>query len=131
MAPGCSFSKLSYLFIFVFLGLHPWHMEVPGLGASSEPQLPAYATATATQDLSHICDLLYSSRQHQILNPMSEARDGSPNLMVPCQICFCCATTGILSILRTPVLHLSTKRKQTHIHSIQNLPRGQGVGGMN
>ena len=25
-----------YLFIFVFLGPHPWHMEVPRLGVESE-----------------------------------------------------------------------------------------------
>ena len=32
-------------------------MEVPGLGVGSELQLPAYTTATATPDLSCICDL--------------------------------------------------------------------------
>ena len=42
---------------FVFLGLHPWHMEVPWLGVESELQLPAHATATATPVLSHVCDL--------------------------------------------------------------------------
>ena len=26
-------------------------------------------------DLSHFCDLYHSSQQHQILNPLSEARD--------------------------------------------------------
>ena len=36
--------------------------------------VPAYATTTATQDLSHVCDLHHSSRQHQILNPLSKAR---------------------------------------------------------
>ena len=30
------------------------HMEVPRLGAESELQLPTYATATATPDLSHV-----------------------------------------------------------------------------
>ena len=30
-------------------------MEVPGLGVESELQLPAYATATATPDPSHVC----------------------------------------------------------------------------
>ena len=30
-------------------------MEVPGLGFESELQLPAYATAMITPDLSHIC----------------------------------------------------------------------------
>ena len=36
--------------ILVFLGPHLWHMEVPKLGIESELQLPAYATAIATQD---------------------------------------------------------------------------------
>ena len=56
----------------VFLGPHLQHMEVPRLGVQSELQLPAYTTATATQDLSHICDLPHSSRQCRILNPLSE-----------------------------------------------------------
>ena len=33
------------------------HMEVPRLGVESELQLPASTTATATPDLSRICDL--------------------------------------------------------------------------
>ena len=51
------------------------HMEVLRLGVESELQLPAYATAIATPDPSHICNLHHSSRQCQILNPLSEARD--------------------------------------------------------
>ena len=39
-------------FFFVFLGLHPWHIEVPRLGVKSELSPPAYTTATTTQDLS-------------------------------------------------------------------------------
>ena len=31
--------------------------------------------ATATKDLSHVCDLYHSSQQCQILNPLSKARD--------------------------------------------------------
>ena len=31
--------------LFVFLGPHSWHMEVPRLGVKLELQLPAYATA--------------------------------------------------------------------------------------
>ena len=50
-------------------------MDVPRLRAESELQLPVYATATATRNLSCICDLHHSSWQHQILNPLSEARD--------------------------------------------------------
>ena len=44
-------------------------MEVPRLGVKSELQLPAYTTATATQDLSQVYDLYHNSRQCQILNP--------------------------------------------------------------
>ena len=87
-----------YLFYFCFLGLHPWHMEISRLRVQSEVQLPAYATATATQDPNRICDLHNSSGQHQILNPPSEARDQTHNLMVPSQICFYCATIGTPNI---------------------------------
>ena len=68
-------------------------MEVPRFGVKSELQLLAYTTATATPDPSHICDLHYSSGQHQILNPLIEARDQTCNLM-PSQIRFCRAATG-------------------------------------
>ena len=43
----------------------------------SELHLPAYTTATATLDSSHVFDLHHSSWQHQILTPLSEARDQS------------------------------------------------------
>ena len=48
-------------------------MEVPRQGGELELQLPA--TPTVRPDLSHICDLHHSSRQHWILNPLNEARD--------------------------------------------------------
>ena len=38
--------QMVFFFFFVFLGPHPWHMEVPRLGVKCELQLPAYATAT-------------------------------------------------------------------------------------
>ena len=69
-------------------------MEIPRRGVKSELQLPAYATATATQDASHTCDLHHRSQQCQLLNPLSEARDRTLNFMVPSQIRFCCATMG-------------------------------------
>ena len=50
-------------------------MEVPRLGAESELQLLAYATATAISDLSRICDLHHSLQHCLILNPLREARD--------------------------------------------------------
>ena len=52
------------------------------------------ATATATQDLSHVCDIHHSSPQHWIFNPLSEARDQTCNLMVTSWIRFHCTTMG-------------------------------------
>ena len=79
---------LIYLFIYlVFLGPHPRPMEVPRLGVQSELQLPAYITARATRDPSPICNLHHSSWQHQILNPLSKARDRTRVLMDTSQIC--------------------------------------------
>ena len=68
-----------YTFFFslslVFLGLYLGHMEVSRVGVESELHLLAYAMPTATQDPSHVCNLHHNSRQHQILNLMSKARD--------------------------------------------------------
>ena len=50
-------------------------MEVPRLRIKLELYLLPYITATATQDPSHIYDLCHNSWQHQILNPLNEARD--------------------------------------------------------
>ena len=83
-----------YFFFLLFLGPHLQHMEVPSLGVRSELGLPAYTRATAMPDLSHICNLHHSSWQHRILNPLSEARDQSRNLMVPSLIHFRCAMMG-------------------------------------
>ena len=67
---------LSFPFIFfsffVFLGPHLQHMGVPRLGIELELQLPAY---TAARNQSHVCNLHHSSWQHQIFNPLIEARD--------------------------------------------------------
>ena len=74
------------------------NMEVPRLGVELELLLLTCATAaaTATQDLSRVCDLRHSSWQRWILNPLSEARDQTRDLMVPSQICFLCAMMGTL-----------------------------------
>ena len=67
--------------LFFFLWPHLQHMEVPRLGVESELQLLACTTATATQDLSHICGLSCSLQQCWILNPLSEDKDGTCILM--------------------------------------------------
>ena len=73
-------SKLLFLFSFFFfffclLGANVRHMEVPRPGVKLELQLLACITARAMWDLSHVCDLHHSSRQHQSLNPLNEASD--------------------------------------------------------
>ena len=66
------FLFVCFLF-FCYLELYLWHMEVSRLGVELELQMPAYtaatATAIATQDPSHVCDLHHSS-QLWILNPL-------------------------------------------------------------
>ena len=56
---------------FLLLWLQLWHMEAPRLGVQLE--LQAYATATATPDLSHIHDLYRGLQQHLILNQLSKS----------------------------------------------------------
>ena len=73
---------------FVFLGPYLWHMEVPRLGVELELQPPAYTTATARWDPSHICNLHHRSRQCWIFNPLSKARGRTCALMDASQIHF-------------------------------------------
>ena len=79
-----NFTVLFFFVLLLFLGPLQRHMEVPRLGVKLEPQPPAYITVTATMpDQSHVCKLYHSSRQCRILNPLSQARDRTHNLMVP------------------------------------------------
>ena len=55
---------------------------------------PAYATATATQDSSHVCDLHHSSQQCQILNSLSKAKDRTHILVDTSQVHQPLSTTG-------------------------------------
>ena len=76
--------SISFFHLFIcFLGLRPQHVEVPRLGVKSELQLPAYTTATATWDRSHVCDLYHSQQQCQILNQLRKDRDRIRILMNP------------------------------------------------
>ena len=54
----------------------------------------AYTTAT-TSNPSRICDLHHSSRQRQILDPLSEVRDHIRILVDSSRVHFCWAMTGI------------------------------------
>ena len=86
---SCSFSFYSFL-------LKPllWHMEVPRLGVEAELQLPAYTTATATPDLSPICDLGFSLQQCWLLNSLSKARNWTCILILLVEFFTCWATMG-------------------------------------
>ena len=84
----------NFFFFFGFLGLHVQHVEVPTLVIKPELQLPAYTTATAVWDPSHICDLHHSSQQCQIPDPLSEARDQTRILVDSGRVCFHCTTMG-------------------------------------
>ena len=87
-----------YLFIYCFLGPHPWHMEGPRLGTELELQLLAYAIATAMQDLSHVCDLhqVIDLWPNQIPDLLSKAREQTFILMDTSQIRFPCTTMETL-----------------------------------
>ena len=87
---------------FVLLGPHPQHMEVSRLGVQWELQL--LANTTAMPEPSCICNLHQSSQRHQILNPLSEARDQICIIMDTNQICFHYAMRG------TPASSLNSTR---------------------
>lgn len=69
---GALLRQPKYLLIYlaVFQG-------TPRLRVELELQLPVYTAAAATWDPGRVCDLHPSSQQSQILNPWSEARDGT------------------------------------------------------
>ena len=86
------------IFFFFFLGPHPQHMEVPsGYRYQSKPvglgsnRSCSSASAIATWDPSHVCDLPW---QCQILNPLSGARDGTCILVDTRWICYHWAPKG-------------------------------------
>ena len=59
--PTVQIDVFIFIFYFVlFLRPHLQYMEVPGLGIELDLQLPAYTTAIAMPDLSHLCDLYHS-----------------------------------------------------------------------
>ena len=97
---------VGFFISFFFLGPHLRYMEVSRLGFELELQFQAYATATATQDPSYICDLPQGSRQSWIFNLVSKARDGTCNLMDPSWVFNpVCHTTG------TPVFFVLLSHK--------------------
>ena len=85
-------------------------MEVPRLGLSWS--LLAYTTATATKDLSCVCDLHHSSWQCWSPDSLIKGRGQTHILMDTSWIHFYCATMGI------PSFYLFRK----HLYSIYHVP---------
>ena len=73
------------------------------IGAIASPL--AYTTATAMPDLSHVHNLHHSSQQHQILNPLSKARDQTCILMDASQVRFHLATMGTPCLMHFEVFN--------------------------
>ena len=69
--------KAHHFFFFLFTAT-PVAYGSSRLGVESELQ-SGYATATATLDLSHICDLHLSLWQCWILKPLAETRGFNPH----------------------------------------------------
>ena len=72
--------KSIFFFFFFFFTAYGSSWARGWIGAA----VATYATATAMQDLSYIYDLCHSLWQHQILNPLSKARDWTWILMTLC-----------------------------------------------
>ena len=106
-------SVFFFFFFLVFLG--PRNMECPRIGVELELQQLPSATASATQNLSRVCDLHYSSQPRQIFNPLSEARVRTYILMDTSGVPYCWATMGIPpeSYVHTDI-HVHT---HTHTHT--------------
>ena len=85
-----------HLFFFSFLPFRATPVAYEGyqargqIGATAAGLCHSHSNAGSKP----FCNLHHSSLQWQILNPLSEARDQSSNLIVPSRICFHCATTG-------------------------------------
>ena len=96
-------------------------MEVPRLEVESKLQLPAYITATAMRDFTHICDLHHRSWQHWIPDPLSEARNQTCIPMDISWIHFHCSTMGTpnrdIFIMQLMVWSGTQKVKQYYTHT--------------
>ena len=94
----------SLLWVRLFIYLFSLFWAIPSVYGGSQPRdltgavaaSLCHTTATTTRDPSHSCDLHHSSRQCQILNPLSEARDRTRDPMAPSQIHFHCARWELL-----------------------------------
>ena len=83
----CRWLKKIFFFFLVF-------RATPATGKSQARGRIGSVTVTATPGLSHVGDLYHSSWQHQILNPLTEARDQTRFLVDTSRVQFRCAPAG-------------------------------------
>ena len=102
---------LLFFFFFFFRATPAANGGSQARGQKRATAVRLYTPATAVQDLNRVYHLLHSSQQHQILNLLSEARDGTHNFMVTSWIHFCCTTTGI----PTDICFYRCSRKEKNI----------------
>ena len=79
---------IPFIYLFIY-GLFAFSRAAPSAYGGSQARSLIRAVATglcqshSNSGSNHVCDLHHSSRQRQILNPLSKARDQTRNLMVP------------------------------------------------
>ena len=88
--------NLISLFLSFFLSFFSFLLfkATPTAYGSAQPRGPIGATATATKDMSRICNLHHSSQECWIPNPKSKARDQTGILMDTSGIHFRCTRKG-------------------------------------
>ena len=98
----------SCLYLFVYLSFSRATPAAYG-GSQARGRIGALAAGLchshSKPDLSHVCDL-HSSWQRQIIDPLTEARDQTHDLMVPSRSRLCCA---MMATLRDHVLIIISK----------------------
>ena len=75
-----------FFFFFVFFRATPMAYGISQARGQIRAAAAGLHQSHSGARSSRICNLHHSSRQHQILNPMSEARDRTHNLMVISQV---------------------------------------------
>ena len=95
--PWCLFLFFISFFLLIFLGPQPRHMEVPVLGVESGCRWSAYIhhNHINTTSKPHLSPT-HGSGKHQILNPLSKARDQTSVLMDTSRPCYHWAATVTL-----------------------------------
>ena len=78
IVPSPCLPSSCFVFLFVFLVFLLFFWAAPTAYGGSQARALAYARATATRDLSHVCNPHHSPRQRRILNPLSKRQGPNP-----------------------------------------------------